>query len=76
MVVLADLSPAQAAKETLGLVRARAIMAVRIAVIDALGEVARVQLVPMFGFVGIDRAAGRDIGADGRHRSVFRLERY
>src|SRR5215467_8301343 len=42
--------------------------------IDAFGQIPSVQLVPMRGFIGIDRADERDVIADGGDRSVFALE--
>ena len=46
---------------------------ITLAVIDALRIVARVQLVPMPGFIGINCAAQFDPIFQRRHRFVFRL---
>lgn len=73
MVVGAQFGPTETAKEALGLVGAALAVAVDLGVVDPLGEVAGVQLVPMGGFVGVDRAAEGHALLDGRNGGVFGL---
>ena len=61
MMVVPDLATADAAKEALGLIGAALAVAISLRVIDTLREIARMQLIPMRGFVGIDGAAERDL---------------
>src|SRR5215213_9548409 len=52
VVVLAELGPAQAAEEALGLIGAGAVIREREAVVDPLGLEAGVQDIPVWGLVG------------------------
>ena len=54
MVMRADLSATQPREERLGLIGAGFAIAVSLLVIDALGQVARMQRVPMRRFVGVN----------------------
>src|SRR5262249_20053933 len=71
MMVDADLRTAQSREKRLGGVRASAVLAVRLLMVDALGQIARVQGVPMRGFVGVNGSADFDPLAKGR--KSFRL---
>ena len=53
----ANLGAPQAAKEALGLISRAVAVRVGYRMIDPLGQIARMQLIPMRGFVGINRAA-------------------
>ncbi len=64
MVMVPDLTPAQAAKEALGPVGAGDAVAVGELVVDPLHDVAGVQVVPAIRLVGVDFGLGGNVVAD------------
>src|SRR5690348_13512137 len=76
MVVCADFGATQAAKEALGLIGAVVAIGIGDTVIDPLGGVARVQLIPMRSLIGVNRTAFRDMIGNRGDRSIFGLEHF
>lgn len=74
VMVRTDLGPTEAREERLGLVRAGVVSAVRLLMVDALGQVALVKHVPTGGLVSMDGAALGDPLADRLNRSRLALE--
>lgn len=62
-----DFSPTQAREEAFSLVGAGLAIRVGLLVVDALGQVARVKVIPMGRFVRVDRGADVDALRDFRN---------
>lgn len=73
-MVLAVLCATQAGEEALGLVGRCAVVRVGEAVVDAPGVELGVQIIPVRGLIGVDRAALGDALADDIDRLLLTLD--
>jgi len=73
-MVRSDFGATHTAEKTLGLIGASLAVRIGFLMVDALCQEAAVKIIPASGFVGIDGAAGRNLGFNRRDSLIFGFE--